>query len=114
MAQFRLDYEVELEKAPIRIELPVMFEGDASAHVIGALVKDHGQTVELNGDCTGIVLLADGTKVSRTGSVSGNRAYFSLSSGCYAVPGIIRLFLSYETTDDKITLIEASGIIREV
>lgn len=114
MAQFRLDYPVELEQAPARVNLPPLFTGDASSAAIGALVKNNGQDVSLSdGTCAGVVLTSDGGKVSRTGTISGNRAYITLSSACY-VPGIIRVYLSVTLDGDTTTLIEASGVIRGV
>ena len=112
MEPFQNLYKVDLRggTAPV-VPLKQIYFGDENAQRVGAVVFNGLQPVSLSGTCSGTAILRDGTTVPLTGHISGNTAYVDLVEECYAVEGIIRVFVKIVTGSIKATLLTAVGTV---
>jgi hypothetical protein len=112
MAQFVNIFDVDLMKshAPVRLN-QMIASGNHEANRIGANVYDNGQPAALNGQCSGLVLRADGTTVPITGTISGNQAYIVLDQSACEVPGDIQVAVNWVSGDNITTLLVAYGVV---
>ena len=113
MSQFVNMHKVELSNgvAPV-VSLRQIFYGDVDANRIGAIVQMNGVPVALGGTCSGTAILADGSTVALTGTVSGNEAYVVLPAGCYSIEGQIQVFVKLTVSGVTTTLLAAVGTVR--
>lgn len=113
MAQFINMYKVELNDgaAPV-VPLKQMHYADIKANRIGAIVTLNKEPFPLSGTCSGTAILADGSTVPMTGTVSGNTAYIELASSCYSVEGQIQVFVKLTTGGVTTTLVAGVGTVR--
>lgn len=113
MAQFENMRKVDLKTGePAIINLRQLYYADAEANRIGAIVTAGGAPVALTGTCSGTAIRADGTTVPLTGTVDGNMAYVDLIQDCYAVEGMIQIYVKQTTGDVTATLVAAVGTVR--
>lgn len=113
MAQFTNMYPVDLADGHAAVvSLNQMYLGNAYANRVGAIVTDHEENVALGGSCAGTAVLADGSTVALTGTVSGNEIYCDLPSGAYAVNGPIEVFITWVSGENKTTLLAGFGNVR--
>lgn len=113
MAQFLNMYTVELNDgaAPV-VSLKQIHQGNHKANRVGARVVLDGQPYTLGGNCSGTAILADGSTVPLTGTVSGNECYVELDNACYQVEGQIHVFVSWVSGQLETTLLAAVGTVR--
>ena len=115
MAYFGYWYDVDLSKGPVVTSVKQMFLNNIKAQRIGARVTDNGESVSLGGSCFGTVILADGSTVGPiTGTVSGNTCYIDLPQTAYAVPGPVRIFLTWSSSFVVTTLVAVDGNVQGV
>ena len=112
MAQFNNMFYVDLsgQNAPVMLR-QMIGEGNNSANKIGAIVKNNGTDVQLNGSCKGRVIRADGVTVLIDGVISGNTAYIVLDGESYAVPGQIDICVNWVNGNEVTTLVKAYGTV---
>lgn len=112
MEPFQNLYKVDLRggTAPV-VPLKQIYFGDENAQRVGASVFSGAYPVPLSGTCAGTAILSDGTTVPLTGHISGNTAYVDLIEECYAVEGIIRVFVKIISGGIKCTLLTAVGTV---
>lgn len=113
MAQFLNMYKVDLTDgaAPV-VSLKQIHLGDHKANRVGAIVTMDGVPYPLGGNCAGTAILADGSTVPLTGTVSGNQAYVELDNACYQVEGQINVFVAWVSGSLQTTLLAAVGTVR--
>lgn len=113
MAQYINMVPVELMNgaAPV-ISLRQVHQGDHNANRVGAVVSMNGEPYELEGSCAGTAILADGSTVPLSGTVSGNEAYVVLDSACYQVEGHLHVFVAWISGENETTLVEAIGTVQ--
>ena len=115
MAYFGCWYDVDLAKCPVITSVNQMFLNNKNAHRIGARVTDNGSTVSLGGSCTGTVVRADGGTVGPiSGTVSGNTCYIDLPQTAYAIPGPVRIFLTWSSSSVVTTFVAVDGNVQGV
>lgn len=112
MAQYKNLYKVDLsgKSSPVMLQ-SMISEGNANANMVGAVVYDKGDPVQLNGSCTGRVLRADGNTVALVGTIDGNTAYVTLDSQCYAIPGTIVVIVNWVSGENVTTLVKVCGTV---
>lgn len=112
MAQFINMYPVDLAKgaAPI-VTLKQIHQGNHKANRVGAIVTLNGEPLSLGGTCSGTAIRADGNTVPLTGTVSGNQAYVVLDSTCYAVEGVLQVYVSWVNNSEQTTLLVGVGTV---
>lgn len=113
MAQFLNMYTVELNNgaAPV-VSLKQIHQGNHKANRVGARVVLNGEPFALGGNCGGTAILADGSTVPLTGTVSGNECYVELDNACYQVEGQISVFVTWVSGNLETTLLAAVGTVR--
>lgn len=86
-----------------------LFSGNANGNRIGVIVTNNGAAASLSGTVSGYAVLADGTSVPCTGSLSGNRASVLLPAAAYK-PGIvfISVFLTSGSTVTTLAAVAAN------
>lgn len=103
MFEYWLD--TDLQKLPqVRQLEGRVFSQDSGANKIGAVVKDGGEDATLSGSVSASIIKPDGTTVSVSGSMSGNRAWVVLPDSAYTVVGKIGVFLKLTNGTDVTTL----------
>jgi hypothetical protein len=112
MAQFENMFRVDLDNRSYPVNMAQMVsEGNVSANRIGAYVYKDGQPYNLGGNCTGMVMRADGTTVPLTGVIDGNAAYVVLDQPSCAIPGPIQVAVNWVSGSNTTTLIVAYGTV---
>ena len=113
MAQFINMVPVELvnSSAPI-VSLRTVHQGDSNANRVGAVVTMNGEPYALGGSCAGTAILADGSTVPLSGTISENEAYVVLDNACYQVEGHLHVFVTWVSGDNETTLVEFIGMVQ--
>ena len=113
MAQFINMVPVELvnSSAPV-VSLRTVHQGDSNANRVGAVATMNGDPYALGGSCAGTAILADGSTVPLSGTISGNEAYVVLDNACYQVEGHLHVFVTWVSGDDETTLVEFIGMVQ--
>lgn len=113
MAQFINMVPVELMNgtAPV-VSLRHVHQGDHNANRVGAIVTMDGEPYDLDGSCAGTAILADGSTVPLSGTISENEAYIDLDSACYQVEGHLHVFITWVDGNDETTLVEFVGEVQ--
>lgn len=105
-------FEVDLDKRSYPVNLnQTVSEGNVSSNRIGAYVYKDGQPYNLGGNCTGLVMRADGSTVPLTGVIDGNAAYVVLDQPSCAIPGPIQVAVSWVSGSNTTTLVVAYGTV---
>lgn len=78
-------------KQPVKMTYPKgnFFEEDSGGNLVGVRAFNGETPVTLSGSCVGYCVLANGSSVPVSGTVSGNTAYIVLPSSAYLIPGPI-------------------------
>lgn len=112
MAQFVNMFEVDLDRRSYPVNLnQTVSEGNVSSNRIGAYVYRDGAAVNLGGNCTGMVMRADGSTVPLTGVIDGNAAYVVLDQPSCAIPGPIQVAVNWVSGSKTTTLLVAYGTV---
>lgn len=112
MAQFVNMFEVDLDKRSYPVNLnQTVSEGNVSSNRIGAYVYKDGAAYNLGGNCTGMVMRADGSTVPLTGVIDGNAAYVILDQPSCAIPGPIQVAVNWVSGSNTTTLLVAYGTV---
>lgn len=112
MAQFVNMFEVDLDKRSYPVSLnQTVSEGNVSSNRIGAYVYKNGAAYNLGGNCTGMVMRADGSTVPLTGVIDGNAAYVILDQPSCAIPGPIQVAVNWVSGSNTTTLLVAYGTV---
>lgn len=89
------DADSLVEVVPLKGNL---FYGDNEGNLIGVEVTRAGAAVSLPSGCYGFVLRSDGSTEYVQGTVSGNKAWIILPTGCYAKVGPIGIVIKTGAT----------------
>ncbi len=110
MAQFVNMFQVNLKNSSSQIaNINTVYQGNANANRVGAVVFDGKEPYPLAGTCAGAVSRDNGTFVPLVGVVSGNEAYVVLDSNCYEVLGPLRITITVTNGNEETTLIAIYG-----
>ena len=114
MAQFDNMFNVDLKNSSSQIaNIKAVYQGNANANRVGAIVFNGGEPYPLAGTCAGGVSRSDGTFVPLTGVISGNTAYVVLDSRCYELLGSLRITVTVSNGNEETTLISVYGNVME-
>ena len=86
--------------------------GDEAANRFGIRTFRNGEPENISGNCFGLFIRADGETVAiNNGTVSGNVAYVTLPSACYAVEGCFSLAIKVTGTNMTGTMRIVDGVV---
>lgn len=113
MAVIETWFEQDLQK-PVKVRYidGNLFSHNGNGNRIGVIVTNNGDPVTLTGTVSGYAVLADGTTVPCTGSISGNKASILVPAAAYS-PGsiLISIFLTDGTTVTTLAALSSSVIM---
>ena len=88
-----------------------VFSQDNQGNIIGVEVFDGDTPASLSGSVSASIIRADGSTVSASGGVLGNKVSVALPSAAYAVPGVISIVLKLTAGSVIVTLLAVVAVV---
>ena len=108
MAQFEKWFTQDLtQNIELRHCESIVFTNDNLSNVVGVNLFVNGVEYSGGGTVTASVVRSDGATVALSGTLDGNKASVTLTSGCFGVPGLIGVYIRLNDGDTKTTVLSA-------
>jgi hypothetical protein len=108
MAQFEKWFTQDLtQNIELRHCESIVFTNDSLSNVVGVNLFVNGVEYSGGGTVTASVVRSDGATVALSGTLDGNKASVTLTSGCFGVPGLIGVYIRLNDGDTKTTVLSA-------
>ena len=108
MAQFEKWFTQDLtQNIELRHCESIVFTNDNLSNVVGVNLFVNGAEYSGGGTVTASVVRSDGATVALAGTLDGNKASVTLTSGCFGVPGLIGVYIRLNDGDTKTTVLSA-------
>lgn len=113
MPNFKNMFSVDFSNGEARrVDIGVIYQGNAYANRIGAVVTDNGVPVNISGQFYGTFINSNNQTIPLVGGVvSGNIIYCDLAPECYAVEGAATISIGFLAGSTRITVLSAHGYV---